>query len=222
MHALSIQLSVLCIGLFLVGLGAGWWAAQFFQRQSRSACYQELVRLRYAHQRLQQDLTALSAQAANCEAEKTQVLSQLAASQDLQHFEQLRIQLMHTRNQLKTSSALLAKREQQLHRLSDLAKLLRKQARPAINVANQASLDHTKLATAPHALNCLQEIDAISLQKLQMLGILNCEQLATCSVEQLRMIQRLLSEDSIVPLAKWVKAARVLAQQTQATNSLAN
>ncbi|MFI0399904.1 MAG: hypothetical protein ACH34X_12520 [Thiolinea sp.] len=223
MHALSIQLSALCIGLLLVGLGAGWWAAHFFQRQSRSACYQELVRLRYAHQRLQQDLTELSKQAANCEAEKTQAINQLADSQDLQQFEQLRIQLMRTRNQLKTSSALLTKREQQLHRLSDLAKLLRKQARPSsVHVANQASLGSTNLPTATHELNCLQEIDAVSAQKLQMLGILNCEQLATCSVEQLRMIQRLLSEDSIVPLAKWVKAARVLAQQTQATNSLAN
>lgn len=223
MHALSIQLSALCIGLLLVGLGAGWWAAHFFQRQSRSACYQELVRLRYAHQRLQQDITELSKQAANCEAEKTQALNQLADSQDLQQFEQLRIQLMRTRNQLKTSSALLTKREQQLHRLGDLAKLLRKQARPSVNVSNQASLGSTSLPTVvTHELNCLQEIDADSVQKLQMLGILNCEQLATCSVEQLRMIQRLLSEDSIVPLAKWVKAARVLAQQTQASNSLAN
>ena len=221
MYALSIQLSAICIAVLLVGLGAGWWAAQFFQQQSRSACYQELVRLRYAHQRLQQDLTELNLRAAHCETEKAQALAELAQSQDLQNFEQLRKELLQTRNQLRINTALLAKREQQLHRLTDLVRLLRKQIRPAATVANQASLGVTTPA-ATHELSRLDDLDAMSLQKLQMLGILNCEQLATCSVEQLRMIQRLLSEDSIVPLAKWVKAARLLTQQTASSNSLAN
>ncbi|MFZ1387404.1 MAG: hypothetical protein WBP46_12530 [Thiolinea sp.] len=220
MYALSIQLSAICIAVLLVGLGAGWWAAQFFQQQSRSACYQELVRLRYAHQRLQQDLTELNLRAAHCETEKAQALTELAHSKDLQNFAQLRKELLQTRNQLRINTALLAKREQQLHRLTDLVRLLRKQTRPTITVANQASLGVSTAAT--HELSCLDDIDAVSLQKLQMLGILNCEQLATCSVEQLKMIQRLLSEDSIVPLAKWVKAARLLAQQTASSNSLAN
>lgn len=72
MHALSFQLSALGMGLLLIGLGIGWWGAQFFQRHARSACYQELVRLRYAHQRLQQDFTELSNRTAESEAEKTE------------------------------------------------------------------------------------------------------------------------------------------------------
>lgn len=222
MHVLSFQFSALGIGLFLIGLGVGWWGVEFFQRHARSACYQELVRLRYAHQRLQQDFNEVTQQASNCETEKTQALSELNNAKDLQHFEQLRLELMDTRNQLRNSTHLLAKREQQLRRLSDLAKLLRKQVRPAIQVANQASLLASSVAVVTHDLTCIEDIDTASVQKLYMLGILNCEQLAACSTEQLRMIQRLLSEDRILPLAKWVKAARLLTQQAQSTNSLAN
>lgn len=220
MHALSFQLSALGIGLFLLGLGLGWWTAHFFQQHSRTACYQQLVRLRYAHQRLQQDFAELNQHAHYCEAEKEQALNQLTQSADLKNFEQLRLQLMHTRNQLRESTDLLAKREQQLRRLSDLTRLLKKHVRIPVPIANQTNI--TQLTTQAHDLACLEGIDQSSIQKMHMLGILNCEQLAACSNEQLKLIQRLISEESIVPLAKWVKAARLLAQVPQAPNSLAN
>lgn len=214
MHALSFQLSAFGIGLLLLGLGAGWWAAQFFQQHSRTACYQELVRLRYAHQRLQQDFADLNQYASYCVVEKEQALSELRHSTDLKNFEQLRLQLMHTRNQLRESTTVLAKREQQLRRLNDLAKLLKKHVHIPISVANQANFNR---ATSPcHELNCLEGIDSSSIQKLHMLGILNCEQLAACSTEQLKLIQRLISEERILPLAKWVKAARLLTHSNQA------
>lgn len=221
MHALSIQISAIGTVLFLLGLGVGWWAAQFFQKHSRTACYQELVRLRYAHQRLQQDFSELNQHAAYCEAEKEQAFAQLHHSADLQNFEDLRQQLMHTRNQLHNTVNLLTKREQQLRYLTDFTKLLRKQVRTPTQVANQATLSGER-ASPTHALSSIEEIDPASIQKLQMLGILNCEQLATCSAEQLRLIQRLMSEDRILPLAKWVKSARLLAQTTQTTQSLVN
>lgn len=219
MHALSFQLSAFSIGLLLMGLGAGWWVAQFFQKHSRTACYQELVRLRYAHQRLQQDFTELMQKKIQCEAEKQEIIIQLNQSADLKNFEQLRSQLMHTRNQLHHCTNLLTKREHQLRRLTDLAKLLRQQIRIPLQVANQTDL---KLAITHHELSCIEGIDSSSIQKLHMLGILNCEQLAACSTEQLKLIQRLLSEDRILPLAKWVKAARLLADTQSSTNSLAN
>ncbi|HPY39343.1 MAG TPA: hypothetical protein PLM98_02400 [Thiolinea sp.] len=222
MHALSFQISAICIGTCLIGLGLGWWAAQFFQRHSRSACYQELIRLRYAHQRLQQDLTVLSQQASSCEAEKNQALQKLAQSADLQNFEHLRSQLVHTRNQLRDSLTLVAKREQQLRRLNDLVKLLRKQARPLLPATQQGPCVNPTTISTAHALIYIPEMDPVAIQKLHMLGILNCEQLASCSTDQLKIIQRLLSETNIVPLAKWVKSARLLAQQDQTTSSIAN
>lgn len=220
MHALSFQLSALGIGLLLLGLGIGWWTAHFFQQHSRTACYQELVRLRHAHQRLQHDFTELNQHAHYCELEKEQALSQLTQSTDLKNFEQLRLQLMHTRNQLRESTNLLAKREQQVQRLNDLAKLLKKHVRIPTQVSHQTP--SAQSTTQTHDLSFLEGIDQNSIQKLHMLGILNCEQLAACSTEQLRLIQRLISEESILPLAKWVKAARLLAHAAQVPHSLAN
>lgn len=214
MHALSFQLSALGIGLLLIGLGVGWWGAHFFQRHARSACYQELVRLRYAHQRLQQDFIELNKQTTQAEAEKNQALAQLNRSQDLKSFEQLRLQLMHTRNQFRASADLLAKREQQLRRLSDLVKLLRKPTRTPLQLVPPSS---APIITTNQPLTCLEAIDAVSLRKLHMLGILNCEQLAACNTEQLQMLQGLLSEDNTLPLAQWVQAARLLTQPAQMT-----
>lgn len=215
MHALSFQLSALGIGLLLIGLGVGWWGAHFFQRHARSACYQELVRLRYAHQRLQQDFIELNKQTTQAEAEKNQALAQLNRSQDLKSFEQLRLQLMHTRNQFRASADLLAKREQQLRRLSDLVKLLRKPTRTTLQLVPPSSSPITLTTNQP--LTCLEAIDAVSLRKLHMLGILNCEQLAACNTEQLQMLQGLLSEDNPLPLAQWAQAARLLTQPAQTT-----
>ncbi|MFM2318362.1 MAG: hypothetical protein RLZZ215_983 [Pseudomonadota bacterium] len=220
MHALSFQLSALGMGLLLIGLGIGWWGAQFFQRHARSACYQELVRLRYAHQRLQQDFTELSNRTAESEAEKNRALAQLSTSQDLQNYEQLRLQLMHTRNQLRASTGLLAKREQQLRRLKDLVKLLRKSLETPLQLVHSNNL--LAPPTTSHPLTCLEAMDASSLQKLHMLGILNCEQLAACSNEQLQSLQSLLTEDSFLPLEQWAQAARVLTQTVPAVKSLAH
>ncbi|SKA79474.1 hypothetical protein SAMN02745130_02006 [Thiothrix eikelboomii] len=216
MHALSFQLSALGIGLLLLGLGIGWWGAHFFQRHARSACYQELVRLRYAHQRLQQDFTELNKHTTHAEAEKNQALAQLSRSQDLKSFEQLRLQLMHTRNQLRANTDLLAKREQQLRRLSDLVKLLRKPTRTPLQLVHPSSSAANPTTNQP--LTCLETIDAVNLRKLHMLGILNCEQLAACNTEQLQMLQGLLSEDSALPLDQWVQAARLLTQPNQTSH----
>lgn len=221
MYALTVQFSALLIGLLLIGVGLGWWVAQFFQHNTRSACYQDLVRLRYAHQRLQQDLSALTQQAARCEQEKAEALAKLKDSADFRRFEELRSQLMHNRNQLRNNLVILSKREQQIRRLTDLVKLLRQQAKPPPLVAPSPTL----IQTSPHAsleLTCLHGIEPDTVQKLHMLGILNCEQLATCSTEQLKMIQRLLSEDRILPLAKWVKLARALTQQALTTKTMLN
>ncbi|TXH69795.1 MAG: hypothetical protein E6Q83_08115 [Thiothrix sp.] len=219
MHVLSFQLSALGIGLFLLGLGVGWWAAHFFQQYIRTACAQELARLRYAHQRLQQDFNTLSQQATHCEHEKAIALTQLAQSTDVKAFEQIRLQLLHARNQLRETASLLAKRERQLHRLNDRAKLLKKQLMIPAPIVNQA---YPHAATEQtHALNCIQGLDTNSLQKLQMLGILTCEQLATCSTEQLRLMQRLISDGKIIPFATWVKAARLLVGKSHTNSTLA-
>lgn len=221
MHALSFQISAISVGLFLLGLGAGWWLAQLFHQYTRTACYQDLVRLRYAHQRLQQDVRELNQQLAHCEAEKNHAFAQLHNSADLYKFEQLHQQLMHARNQLQNTIHSLNKREQQLRYLSDLVKLLRQQERTLNHSATQANLPN-KTSTLVHRLNSIEGIDAASVQKLHMLGILNCEQLATCNSAQLKLIQGLISQERILPLAKWVRSARLLAQARPSSNCLAN
>lgn len=221
MYALTFQLSALLIGILLIGLGLGWWAAHFFQQNNRTACYQDLVRLRFAHQRLQQDFTALSTQAYQCELEKNQALEQLKQSSDFQRFEELRSQLMHSRNQLRNNLVLVRKREQQIGRLTDLVKLLRQQSKSQTTLPKQSTIPHTGNNDTIE-LTCLDGIDSSTVQKLHMLGILNCEQLALCSTEQLKLIQRLLNEDRILPLAKWVKLARALTQHASCEQTILN
>ena len=220
MHALSLQLSVLLVGLFLIGLSLGWWLAIFFQRPAKDSCYQELIRLRHIHQRLQNDHIQLNTRLTACEQENNQLNETLKTATDLQIFEQVRTQLMLTRQQLHNTQQQLNKREQQLKQVIDLARLLKRQVKP---IAPALCLTHRteNLASSKYSLHLLPELDQEARMQLERLGILSCEQLAQFNPEQLKQTQSLLSQNKIMPLAKWVRQARELIEQsaTAASNA---
>ncbi len=212
MIPLAIQIAAV-VFVFCIGLGIGWYVVSLFRNAAEEACQNELASLRHAHERVQRETRDLQAAIQQAETEKKQALQSLKTSTDHTDFQKLRKQLEKARKHIDALSAELKHREQQVQKLADLALTMKKQLLAQQENTPRPLLPPQRLPPLTKMEDDLQQIEGVTADiahKLRSFGIINYRQLAECSPEQLRTIQRLIGQDTILPLSRWVKTAQYL------------
>ena len=215
MNLLAIQIALSIVLSFLTGLGLGWYVVNRFQKAAEEACRQELNLLR--EQQVLTNRAAHDLQRAldKAEEQKKRAIHLMEKSTDHGDFQKLRKKLEVAHKEITTLHADLKRREQQVVKLADISRTLKKQLElRQTRILKQSQESVVLLPTAPQMENDdLQAIEGITPEmahKLHSMGIINYRQLAECSPDQQQIIQNLIGQETPLPLARWVRTAQQL------------
>lgn len=223
----SIQIIIVILTSFTVGLGIGIAWLVFFSRRSirEQELEQELAGLNSNYRQMREDthelyvkLKTTQEKLAKSHLERQQLLHLLKTTSGHKNFLKVRRQLETARLQIQVLTTKLHHREQQIFDLTDILHTLRKHLRlrgknrtPALT-AHVLQLPKTRpaLTAQQDDLQQIAGIDAHIARQLNSLGITRYRQLAECSPQHLATLQKMMGKDQILPLKQWTQSAQRL------------
>ncbi|MBU0654153.1 MAG: hypothetical protein KJ914_03360 [Gammaproteobacteria bacterium] len=223
MEYLVLQISTFLVLAVTIGLAIGWWTCKFIYSRYSAECQHELSGLRRNYEDIAKENATLRLQLRQLE-QGLRKLSASPSAADYGEYLETRKTLEATRRQYE---GLLERLHQQEKTLGILHKQLKSQqqeldahkqasANQSVEKENIRAVTLQATSSPDHKqsddLTLIQGINQKLASKLQALGIITYRQIAEFTKDDVHSIQKVIGNDTSLPLEEWTQTAHSLFQ----------